>query len=114
MGDLLLPSSGSATEARLQNLHHALTLFSALSSLPENQFVTQLQPGDCVVFDNRRVLHARTAFEFVERGGEGGEGGGSEEGGERGRWLKGSYLEGDAVRSRIRVLRRRLGSGEEE
>lgn len=61
---------------------------------PRYRYEVQLQAGDCVVFDNRRVLHARTAFEFGE----------GEEGGERGRWLKGAYCDGDEVWSRWRVL----------
>ena len=47
-------------------------------------------PGDLVVFDNRRVLHGRTAFDDAV--------------GERA--LKGCYMEREEVLSRIRVLRR--------
>ncbi|WP_024950479.1 TauD/TfdA family dioxygenase [Cobetia crustatorum] len=47
-------------------------------------------PGDMVIFDNRRLLHARDAFE-----GESGS-----------RWLQGCYLERDEVRSRYRMLKR--------
>ncbi|KAL8760874.1 MAG: hypothetical protein Q9184_002962 [Pyrenodesmia sp. 2 TL-2023] len=49
----------------------------------------KLDPGTAVIFDNRRVVHARKAFE--------------NEGG--GRWLRGAYVDGDAWRSRWRVLR---------
>ncbi|MBZ9557277.1 MULTISPECIES: TauD/TfdA family dioxygenase [Modicisalibacter] len=48
------------------------------------------RPGDLVIFDNRRLLHARDAFEG--RSGH--------------RWLQGCYLERDEVRSRLRMLRR--------
>lgn len=48
-------------------------------------------PGDLVIFDNRRLLHARDAFE-----GDSGH-----------RWLQGCYLERDEVRSRYRMLQRR-------
>ena len=51
-------------------------------------FETKLGEGTCVVFDNRRVLHARKAF--------------SSEGGER--WLRGAYVGGDAFMSRLRML----------
>ncbi|TCJ25927.1 DUF971 domain-containing protein [Halomonas sp. GDM18] len=47
-------------------------------------------PGDMVIFDNRRLLHARDAFE-----GDSGS-----------RWLQGCYLERDEVRSRYRMLKR--------
>ncbi|WP_043532159.1 TauD/TfdA family dioxygenase [Litchfieldella xinjiangensis] len=48
------------------------------------------RPGDLVIFDNRRLLHARDAFE----------------GSSGHRWLQGCYLERDEVRSRLRMLRR--------
>ena len=59
------------------------------------QYRVQMQPGDCVVFDNRRVLHARTSFEFNDYE--------PKEGEERGRWLKGAYMDGDEVWSQWRV-----------
>jgi len=49
------------------------------------------RPGDLVIFDNRRLLHARDAFE-----GDSGH-----------RWLQGCYLERDEVRSRHRMVERR-------
>ncbi|WP_028671198.1 TauD/TfdA family dioxygenase [Saccharospirillum impatiens] len=48
------------------------------------------RPGDLVIFDNRRLLHARDAFE-----GSAGR-----------RWLQGCYLERDEARSRYRMLLR--------
>ncbi|MBZ9568031.1 MULTISPECIES: TauD/TfdA family dioxygenase [Modicisalibacter] len=48
------------------------------------------RPGDLVIFDNRRLLHARDAF-----AGDSGQ-----------RWLQGCYLERDEVRSRLRMLHR--------
>lgn len=84
----------ASSAERLQSLHSALRLFATLCDSPELQYRTQLQPGDCVVFDNRRVLHARTSFEFVDDG-QGDE--------EKGRWLKGAYTDGDETWSRWRV-----------
>ncbi|GJN90953.1 hypothetical protein Rhopal_003967-T1 [Rhodotorula paludigena] len=87
---------------RLARLHDALGEFAALCDDKDARwrFEHQLSEGECVVFDNRRVLHARTAFEFVRRQGdekaEGGE--------EPGRWLKGAYMDGDELWSRWRVL----------
>jgi len=54
-----------------------------------------------VIFDNRRVLHARTAFKEKE-----GEGAGKD--GEPNRWLKGCYFEADALLDRARMLRKGL------
>jgi gamma-butyrobetaine dioxygenase len=48
-----------------------------------------LQPGDCVVFDNTRILHSRTAF-----------------GGGGARHLQGCYADLDAVASALAVLSR--------
>jgi gamma-butyrobetaine dioxygenase len=47
-------------------------------------------PGDLMAFDNRRVLHARTAFEPSTGA----------------RHLRGCYVDTDELRSRIRVLER--------
>jgi alpha-ketoglutarate-dependent taurine dioxygenase len=82
---------------RLADLHSALTEFARLcdDEAGKWRFAHQLEPGECVVFDNRRVLHARTAFEFLE----------GKEGDEGGRWLKGAYMDGDEVLSKWRVLK---------
>ena len=58
-----------------------------------------------MLFDNRRVLHARTAFHEKESSEK-------EEDGVPNRWLKGCYLEADALVDRVRVLRRKLEKGE--
>ncbi|MDT8896495.1 TauD/TfdA family dioxygenase [Halomonas sp. I1] len=47
-------------------------------------------PGDLVIFDNRRLLHARDAFE----------------GASGHRWLQGCYMERDEIRSRYRMVQR--------
>ena len=58
---------------------------------PEFALRFSYAPGDMVIFDNRRLLHARDAFDV----GQGGR-----------RWLQGCYLERDEARSRLRMLRR--------
>ncbi|GAA5983823.1 hypothetical protein JCM10908_005940 [Rhodotorula pacifica] len=92
---------------RLADLHDALSHFSALCDDPASsyRFEHQLEPGECVIFDNRRVLHARTAFEFEPA---------TEEGEEVGRWLKGAYMDGDELWSKWRVLSRQVREAEEE
>jgi alpha-ketoglutarate-dependent taurine dioxygenase len=88
---------------RLLELHEALGEFAKLCDDKEGRwrYTHQLEPGECVIFDNRRVLHARTAFEFTD--GEG------VEGEEKGRWLKGAYMDGDEVWSRWRVEQEKAG-----
>jgi gamma-butyrobetaine dioxygenase len=67
----------------------------------QNQYKYLLKEGDAVIFDNRRVLHARTAFSDLEN-----DPGQSGKDGETNRWLKGCYLEADAPLDRGRVLRK--------
>lgn len=69
-----------------------------------------LREGDAVVFDNRRLVHGRTAFRYMtdeerQRTGR------SVDDGEPDRWLKGCYLGADAVLDRVRVLKTRFATG---
>ncbi|KAG6909318.1 hypothetical protein DXG01_001117 [Tephrocybe rancida] len=73
----------------------ALRHFTELLNDPSNTYTYTLREGDAVLFDNRRVLHARTAFSDIE--GQGAEG-------EANRWLKGCYLEADDLLDRRRIL----------
>ena len=57
---------------------------------PAMQFSCRLEAGDCILFDNARILHARTAFDA----------------GTGYRHLQGCYVCGDDWRSRLAVLRR--------
>jgi gamma-butyrobetaine dioxygenase len=36
--------------------------WAGLLAQPERRLNTRLAPGDCLIFDNTRILHARTAF----------------------------------------------------
>ncbi|GAA94102.1 hypothetical protein E5Q_00749 [Mixia osmundae IAM 14324] len=96
-------TSGGSTQQeameRFRRLHHALGRFSSLVESPELQYSLQLAPGECVAFDNRRVLHARTAFSWDAA---------SEPAGEAARWMKGCYVEGDSIRDHYRTLSERL------
>ncbi|KAI9449176.1 hypothetical protein BJY52DRAFT_272009 [Lactarius psammicola] len=85
--------------------YDALGHFAALVEAPTAVYTRQLSEGDAVVFDNRRVLHGRTAFEDKS---------GPENvvGNEPNRWLKGCYFEGDLMASHGRVLRARAARGE--
>ena len=90
----------------------AFKRFSDLLIDELNNFKYTLEEGDAVIFDNRRVLHGRTSFRDMTEEeqqkakkthhwiGDGG----------HGRWLKGCYLEADAVLDRVRVLKTRMSS----
>ena len=79
----------------------ALARFTEMLNDPANMFKYTLQEGDAAMFDNRRVLHGRTAFRDKP--------GVDMKQGEINRWLKGCYLEADALVDRVRVLRAKLG-----
>lgn len=70
----------------------AAKLFDEVIQKEENIFEYRLKEGECVIFDNRRVLHARREFDATQ--------------GER--WLKGAYLDDDVYWSRYRVLEERF------
>ncbi|KAL1742998.1 hypothetical protein HDZ31DRAFT_41938 [Schizophyllum fasciatum] len=74
----------------------ALGTFTGLLGERARAYEYTLREGDAVLFDNRRVLHSRTAFEEVE---------GQGEEGETNRWLKGCYLDDDTILDRMRGLR---------
>jgi gamma-butyrobetaine dioxygenase len=73
----------------------AYRAFAGLISAPELMLTFRLRPGDCVVFDNTRILHACTAFAATGQ-----------------RHLQGCYADLDGVTSTLAVLRRdRPGAG---
>jgi len=88
----------------------ALRRFSDFLNDEENTFKYTLEEGDAVLFDNRRVLHARTAFRDMteEEWRKTGREGRKAQDGEPDRWLKGCYLEADGLLDRVRVLKSTL------
>ena len=71
-----------------------LNAFQNLAESDEFRMTFSYSPGDLVIFDNRRVLHGRTAFDDAVGA----------------RALKGCYMEREEMLSRIRVLRRNAGA----
>ncbi|KAK0249962.1 hypothetical protein LTR35_017108 [Friedmanniomyces endolithicus] len=80
----------------LQRWRWAAQKFSALIHKSDGILERMMKPGECVMFDNQRILHARRAFEVQDAGKE--------------RWLRGAYLDSDPYHSKLRVLGRKLGS----
>jgi gamma-butyrobetaine dioxygenase len=68
--------------------------WAELLARPERQLNLRLAPGDCLIFDNTRILHARTAFSVTGR----------LEGRGR-RHLQGCYADLDGLASTLAVLR---------
>lgn len=84
-------SSGIGNKRSLKTFrlfHRSLTKFQAITEKEENIYEYKMKEGEMVIFNNRRVLHARKAFET----------------GEGERWLKGGYIDTDVVLSKLRVL----------
>ncbi|SFL42452.1 2-trimethylaminoethylphosphonate dioxygenase [Shimia aestuarii] len=66
----------------METYYAAYRRFGELVDDPANQITFKMVPGDCVLFDNRRLLHARTGYS----------GSGS-------RWLQGCYADMDGLLS---------------
>ncbi|CAD6891640.1 unnamed protein product [Tilletia controversa] len=87
----------------------ALDLFARLSLSDEVLYEHQMREGECVIFDNRRVLHSRRGFEGNEDDSQSGaEANKQDPDAKYRRWLKGCYVDGDAVWSVYRALRTQL------
>ncbi|EKV06417.1 Gamma-butyrobetaine hydroxylase subfamily, putative [Penicillium digitatum PHI26] len=86
----LPPGDGEGHDAGLVNkLRDALAKFTSIIDNEKHIFELKLNPGDCVIFDNRRIVHARRQFNASV---------GS-------RWLAGAYVDTDALLSRFAVCR---------
>lgn len=78
----------------VQAWYGAYRQFARILKRQELELVFRLDPGDCVVMQNDRTLHGRTAFDP----------------GRGRRHLQGCYIDGDAMESRRLVLRRSASS----
>jgi gamma-butyrobetaine dioxygenase len=87
-------------EINLRNWHAAAQKFNKIIHKEENIHERMMKPGECVLFDNRRVLHARKAFEVADAGKE--------------RWLRGAYLDKDPFMSKLRVMAHRFKKEQRE
>ena len=76
-------------EAELEAFYRARRRLDAMLRSPEFEIRFLLDDGDLLMFDNRRLLHGRTAFDPQEGL----------------RHLQGCYIDIDAPRSLYRVLR---------
>ena len=79
--------------AEVTAFYAAYRRWAELLARPERRLNLRLAPGDCLVLDNTRVLHARTAFGTTA--------------GSPGRHLQGCYADLDGLASTVAVLRRK-------
>ena len=77
-------------EQILQNYHHARNILAQLLVEPTFQITLRLEPGQCILFDNCRVLHGRTTFDPTEGR----------------RHFRGCYLDRDGPENLFRKLHR--------
>ena len=114
-------SSSSNAIAATEEYYRAYRVFRDLMHDPEIvskwQLSFKLQPGTCVVFNQRRLLHGRTAFgssdprvdpSAVVSGNASPQDAGTVVGR---RWLQGCYVSMDEFLSRYRALKLNAGAG---
>lgn len=83
----------------LDKYYPAFRRFGAMLRDPKYLISIKLAPGECAVFDNQRIVHARTAFDPTSGA----------------RHLRGCYTDRGELRSRYRVAMREAdASGEKE
>src|SRR5215472_3790911 len=86
--------------AEVTAFYTAYRRWAGLLARPERRLNLRLAPGDCLIVDNTRVLHARTAFSMSA--------------GEQRRHLQGCYADLDGLASTLAVLSRSGNHGREE
>jgi alpha-ketoglutarate-dependent taurine dioxygenase len=82
-------NSQNADRGVFEDFLRGLKMFEDYVNAPKNRLKFKTEEGTCIVFDNRRILHAREAFDA--KSGE--------------RWLKGCYLDRDAFQSKLRTVK---------
>ncbi len=86
--------------AEVTAFYTAYRRWAELLARPERQLTLRLAAGDCLIFDNTRILHARTAFSTTASS--------------PGRHLQGCYADLDGLASTLAVLRRSGNQGRGE
>ena len=76
------------------SMYEALAVFQRLAKCPDNSIRYKLEEGECVAFDNHRVLHGRTEYEIETGVGK--------------RFLRGGYVDWEEINSRINVIRKKM------
>jgi gamma-butyrobetaine dioxygenase len=97
-GRSLTPVRLPAAQAR--TFYAAYRAFAELAASPEATATAMLAPGDCVIFDNTRVLHGRAGFTDAA---------GAHQQSTGRRHLQGCYADLDGLASALAVLARGQG-----
>ena len=81
--------SQRASREQRREFMRAAKAFASILERDDLVHQTKMEEGTCVIFDNRRVVHARNAFDTTEGR----------------RWLRGAYLDRSDFNSRLKTLR---------
>ncbi|KAE8416734.1 hypothetical protein BDV36DRAFT_284264 [Aspergillus pseudocaelatus] len=84
----------SALNNKVDWWHQAASKFNALLQRSECLYERKMRPGECVLFNNTRILHSRGAFDMADIG--------------KPRWLRGTYVDKDPYFSKLRVLQHKF------
>jgi gamma-butyrobetaine dioxygenase len=95
MQPIRLPAGSAPSQAALQirEFYRGYRAFATTLLRPDLTIRFSLEPGDCIVFDNTRVLHSRTGFTATGH-----------------RHLQGCYADIDGAESTVAVLGRRIAA----
>ncbi|CAF3815975.1 unnamed protein product [Adineta steineri] len=88
------PFESDTSKPEFRQFIQALQYFRDLLEDPNNQLELVLEKDQCVIFHNRRVLHARREFDTATGN----------------RWLKGCYTDLDNFKDRLRTYREKFQS----
>lgn len=91
---------GKSREETVKLWTRAMRAFAREMEDPRNMFELKLQEGECVIFANRRVVHARRGFDLSAGVSVGADGEATAD-----RWLRGAYVDEDALLSQFDALR---------
>lgn len=86
------PFQGIQVPTGFAAYHEAISIFAKLLASDQYRYELILKPGQCVIFNNRRTLHARRSF------------------GPGRRWLKGAYADIDTLWSKYRTGQAQISS----
>jgi gamma-butyrobetaine dioxygenase len=86
------PFESDTSQSDFRRFLRAFQRFRHFIDDPANQFELMLEKDQCIIFHNRRVLHARRAFDATSGD----------------RWLKGCYTDLDNFKDRLRVFREKF------
>ena len=99
-------SAAAITDVPFKHMEKFYATYRRLGEIiddSENQLQFKLDPGECFIVDNSRVLHARSAFELKATDS-------SDSSSSTGRWLQGCYPDRDGLLSMISVLEERTSA----